>query len=80
VGEAEYRAIYRKRGQVAEFPNAWIKEKLGLRKFRTRFGEGRKRTVVGLPDVQHHAVGAADLAAAGNGMNQRRRAENGCGR
>jgi transposase len=33
---AEYRAIYRKRGGVAEFPNAWIKEKLGLRKFRVR--------------------------------------------
>lgn len=34
--EPEYRAIYRKRGEVAEFPNAWIKEKLGLRKFRVR--------------------------------------------
>jgi transposase len=34
--EAEYRTIYRKRGAVAEFPNAWIKEKLGLRKFRVR--------------------------------------------
>jgi hypothetical protein len=33
---AEYRTIYRKRGEVAEFPNAWIKEKLGLRKFRVR--------------------------------------------
>jgi hypothetical protein len=33
---AEYRAIYRRRGEVAEFPNAWIKEKLGLRKFRVR--------------------------------------------
>jgi transposase len=32
----EYRAIYRKRGQVAEFPNAWIKDKLGVRKFRVR--------------------------------------------
>ena len=32
----EYRAIYRKRGEVAEFPNAWIKEKLGMRKFRVR--------------------------------------------
>ena len=32
----EYRAIYRKRGPVAEFPNAWIKERLGLRKFRVR--------------------------------------------
>jgi transposase len=34
--QAEYRTIYRKRGEVAEFPNAWIKEKLGLRKFRLR--------------------------------------------
>jgi len=34
--QAEYRTIYRKRGEVAEFPNAWIKEKLGLRKFRVR--------------------------------------------
>lgn len=34
--EAEYRATYRKRGEVAEFPNAWIKEKFGLRKFRVR--------------------------------------------
>jgi transposase len=34
--EGEYRAIYRKRGEVAEFPNAWIKDKLGLRKFRVR--------------------------------------------
>lgn len=32
----EQRAIYRQRGPVAEFPNAWIKEKLGLRKFRVR--------------------------------------------
>ena len=36
MAEDEYRAIYRKRGEVAEFPNAWIKEKLGLRKFRVR--------------------------------------------
>jgi transposase len=34
--EAEYRTIYRKRGEVAEFPNAWIKQKLGLRKFQVR--------------------------------------------
>jgi transposase len=32
----EYRAVYKKRGAVAEFPNAWIKDKLGLRKFRVR--------------------------------------------
>jgi transposase len=30
------QAIYRKRGQVAEFPHAWIKEKIGLRKFHVR--------------------------------------------
>jgi hypothetical protein len=32
----EYKAAYRLRGAVAEFPNAWIKEKLRLRKFRLR--------------------------------------------
>jgi transposase len=32
----EAKNIYRQRGAVAEFPNAWIKEKLGLRQFRTR--------------------------------------------
>lgn len=30
------RAIYKQRGPVAEFPNAWIKEKLKLRQFRVR--------------------------------------------
>lgn len=30
------RQLYRKRSEVAEFPNAWIKEKLGLRRFRLR--------------------------------------------
>jgi len=30
------RQIYRTRAEVAEFPNAWIKEKLGLRQFRLR--------------------------------------------
>jgi transposase len=32
----EAREIYRQRGAVAEFPNAWIKAKLGLRQFRLR--------------------------------------------
>lgn len=32
----EAKAIYRQRGAVAEFPNAWLKEKMGLRKFRVR--------------------------------------------
>jgi len=30
------KAIYRERGAVAEFSNAWVKEKLGLRQFRLR--------------------------------------------
>ena len=32
----EAKAIYRQRGGVAEFPNAWIKTKIGLRQFRLR--------------------------------------------
>jgi len=32
----EARAIYKQRMQIAEFPNAWIKEKIGLRRFRLR--------------------------------------------
>jgi len=36
MAQPENRAIYRLRGPVAEFPNAWIKDKLGLRKFRVR--------------------------------------------
>jgi transposase len=32
----EAQAIYKKRKQIAEFPNAWIKDKIGLRKFRLR--------------------------------------------
>jgi len=30
------REIYKHRSQIAEFPNAWIKEKFGLRQFRLR--------------------------------------------
>lgn len=32
----EAKAAYRRRGEVAEFPNAWIKDKIGLRKFSLR--------------------------------------------
>lgn len=32
----EAKTIYRRRGEVAEFPNAWIKDKFGLRQFRLR--------------------------------------------
>lgn len=30
------KEVYKKRAEVAEFPNAWIKEKLGVRRFRVR--------------------------------------------
>ncbi len=33
---SEAKKIYRQRGPIAEFPNAWIKDKLGLRQFRLR--------------------------------------------
>jgi IS5 family transposase len=32
----EAKQIYKQRGAIAEFPNAWIKEKMGLRQFRLR--------------------------------------------
>ena len=32
----EAKAIYKKRSEIAEFPNAWIKEKMGLRQFSLR--------------------------------------------
>lgn len=32
----EAKGIYRQRGRVAEFPNAWIKAKIGLRQFHLR--------------------------------------------
>jgi transposase len=32
----EAQAIYRERKRIAEFPNLWLKEKLGLRRFRVR--------------------------------------------
>jgi transposase len=34
--QPEAQQLYNRRGAVAEFPNAWIKEKLGVRKFRLR--------------------------------------------
>lgn len=37
----EAKASYKIRGGTAEFPNAWLKEKIGLRQFRTR---GAKKT------------------------------------
>jgi hypothetical protein len=33
---AEAKEIYKKRGPIAEFPNAWIKDKIKMRQFRLR--------------------------------------------
>lgn len=30
------KKIYRQRGEVAEFPNAWVKARIGLRQFRVQ--------------------------------------------
>jgi transposase len=43
LGTPEAKAIYRQRGEVAEFPNAWLKEKIGLRKFHV-FGLAKAET------------------------------------
>jgi hypothetical protein len=36
MGEEKAKAIYKLRGAVAEFPNAWLKDKINLWKFRLR--------------------------------------------
>jgi transposase len=36
MASEQARQIYKKRGPVAEFPNAWIKDKIKLRKYRLR--------------------------------------------
>jgi transposase len=36
MASEEAKQIYRQRGAVAEFPNAWIKDKIGLRQFHVR--------------------------------------------
>ncbi len=36
MGTEEAKAIYKQRGPIAEFPNAWLKDKLDLRRFRLR--------------------------------------------
>jgi len=43
MAQPEAQKIYKRRGEVAEFPNAWIKEKLGVRKFRV-FGLAKAAT------------------------------------
>lgn len=36
IESEEAQAAYRRRAEVAEFSNAWLKERMGLRKFRGR--------------------------------------------
>ena len=47
--QPEALAIYKQRAPLIEFPNAWIKQKLKLRRFSTR----------GLPKVRCEALWAA---------------------
>src|ERR1035438_6075130 len=63
----ESKAIYRRRGEVAEFPNAWIKEKLGLRKFRVR---GLGIGVADLFESLFHLVNPATAKEALGGLNR----------
>ena len=35
-GDGRAKEAYRRRSEVAEFPNAWLKERFGVRKFRVR--------------------------------------------
>ena len=51
----EARQIYAQRGPVAEFPNCWIKEKLGLRKFRLR-GLAKAATEAALAVLTYDAM------------------------
>ncbi len=55
MAREEARQIYRQRGQVAEFPFAWIKEKFGLRKFRV-FGMAKARTEAVWACLAHNAM------------------------
>jgi hypothetical protein len=64
----ESKAAYRRRGEVAEFPNAWIKDKLDPEVPGTGVGEGRERIAMGVLDVQHHAMGAVELVEEGDGI------------
>lgn len=36
MATAAAKALYKTRGAIAEFPNAWLKDKIGLRQFRLR--------------------------------------------
>ena len=45
MGQAEAKKTYKQRGAIAEFPNAWIKDKIGLYKFRLR-GRVKAKTEV----------------------------------
>ena len=55
MASEEAQQVYRQRGQVAEFPFAWIKEKFGLRKFRV-FGISKARTEIVWACLAHNAM------------------------
>ena len=62
---AEAKAIYKKRAEVAEFPNAWIKDKFGLRQFHLRgTHQGGDGGPLGLPHLQYQTLDQALLETA----------------
>jgi len=51
------KAAYKQRGPIAEFPHAWIKEKIGLRQFHLRgLLEGRDGSSMGVSHLQYPAM------------------------
>ena len=55
MASEEAQQIYRQRGPVAEFPFAWIKDKFGMRKFRS-FGIVKARTEAVWACLTHNAM------------------------
>ncbi|MGD0231467.1 MAG: hypothetical protein ABSC19_14100 [Syntrophorhabdales bacterium] len=59
------KEIYKTRGPIAEFANAWIKSKIGLRAFRLRPGTSQsgRGSALGMSDLQRVAMDKALLEA-----------------
>ncbi len=59
------RTIYRRRAQVAETPNLWLKSKFNLRQFHVRGGtQSEHGSSLGVSDLQHPLLVPAEVAAA----------------
>jgi hypothetical protein len=73
-----YRLLYRKRSEVAEFPNAWLKGEIGIASLPiTRHGKSEYREPMGrvhLQSTASHPTGPAAAAGCSNGMSIRLKA------